>query len=203
LRSGIAHTKYPTPKIMSVDLSKKRVGLDVDGVLCNFPKGVINLAAKEGKSHLFPATEYDVSSWMISEQFSELMQLHWDNPDFWLGLEPLRYSLPLDFEPAVYITARRIDGWVTHRWLTHHGFPKATVITVKRPEDKLQHIRDLELDLFVDDHYGTVDELRLEGLNGVLMAAPYQRGHDIPEGMPIIHSLAELRYRPELFKEDK
>jgi hypothetical protein len=184
------------------DIHTKRIGLDVDGVLADFDHGVIDLAKRRGMASLFPAKTADVPYWNISEHFDDLMANEWDNPDFWMGLPAKPYTFPLDFQPAAYITARRIGGWVTHRWLQSKGFPTATVITVDSPEKKLHHARNLELDLFVDDYYPTVEMFRENGIPAVLMDAPYQKGHDIPPELPKIHSLSELRRRPELFDID-
>jgi hypothetical protein len=156
-----------------------KIGLDIDGVLCNFPAGVIDRARMMGLEDHFPKCCHEVQSWHISEKFSEVMQDAWTNPAFWLMLPPLAYSLPLDFKPDCYITSRPIANWVSEEWLSAWKFPKADVITVSKPEEKHIHIAERRLDLFVDDYFETVDGLINRGINAILFEAPYQRGHEV------------------------
>jgi uncharacterized HAD superfamily protein len=167
-----------------------KVGLDVDGVLCNFVQGILDVAHRRGLSS-FPQRWTDADHWLVCPEFGTVMREVNLDPGFWLQLDPLPYSGPLDFAPDCYITARPIASWVTEQWLAVHRFPKADLITVADPKDKIDHIRERGLDLFVDDHYVTVPELRAAGVNAVLFEAPYQRGHDV-SGLPKIKSLSEV-----------
>lgn len=167
-----------------------RIGLDIDGVLCNFVQGILDIAA-ERQLPDFPKSWTDVSEWLICKGFSEIMYEVSYSKEFWLKLKPLPYALPLDFTPDCYITARPIESWVTQQWLDIWRFPKADLITVANPEDKLTHIKERKLDLFIDDHYKTIPHLRENGVNAVLYEAPYQRGHDC-SGIPTIKHLSEV-----------
>jgi uncharacterized HAD superfamily protein len=128
----------------------------------------------------------------MSEKFSEVMKEAWKSAEFWLKLKPLAYSLPLDFTPNCYITSRPIENWVTEQWLFIWRFPKAPVITVSDPKQKIFHVLERELDLFIDDKYDTVEQLIEKGVNAVLYAAPYQRGHNVSH-LPRINSLSEVK----------
>jgi hypothetical protein len=168
-----------------------KIGLDVDGVLANFPRGVIERARLMGLSHHFPKCCHDISHWNMSDKLGEVMKDAWTDPSFWLGLKPLAYSLPLDFSPECYITSRPIADSVTEEWLNLWRFPAAPVVTVKQASEKLQHIQERELDLFVDDYYETVIQLLDAGVNAVLYKAPYQRGH-LTKHLPKISHLRKL-----------
>jgi hypothetical protein len=153
-----------------------KVGLDVDGVLACFTCGVLKRAKEMGLEKDFAANCNEVNYWDMSDSFSTVMKDAWLDPQFWLAL-PNRLDPLLPFLPHCYITSRPIDTAVTKQWLDSVGFPEAPIITVKNPVDKIQHIKDLELDVFVDDHYVTVTEGRKHGLNMLLWKAPYQVGH--------------------------
>lgn len=171
-----------------------RVGYDVDGVLGCFSTATIQRAKKMGLGKHFPDTCEQVSSWDMSDEFSQVMKEAWLDEEFWLGIPPLKGSLPLPIAPYVYITSRQISGLITKQWLDNNGFPEAPVITVKTPSEKLEHCKSLNLDVFVDDLYSTVRLLRDNGVNALLYDAPYQVGHLAEcEGLPKIYSLEEIK----------
>jgi hypothetical protein len=167
-----------------------KIGLDIDGVLCNFVQGILDIGQSRGLSH-FPKSWDVVDHWLICDGFVEVMKEVNMTAEFWLKLKPLPYSLPLDFTPDCYITARPIESWVTQQWLDYWRFPKADLITVANPVDKLAHIQERQLDIFIDDHYETIPQLRTAGVNAILFDAPYQRGHDVA-ALPKIKHLSEV-----------
>jgi hypothetical protein len=170
------------------------IGLDIDGVLANFPQAVIETAVEMGMADKFPARWQDVDCWYIAngncaETFNQVWKHIKNDVQFWLKLKPFPYGVPLDFIPTRYVTSRPIDSWVTQQWLDVNRFPKAELITVSQPLDKLEHMDGL--DMFIDDHWETVRHLRENGVNAVLYKAPYQRGHDC-SGLPIVSHLSEV-----------
>lgn len=172
-------------------VKKIKVGLDVDGVLANFSDGLIAKARQMGLSEEFPETWEHVDNWDVCEKFLHVMDEARMDASFWLGLKPMTANVP--FEVDCYITARSIGSEVTAKWLSDNGFQDAPVISVANPEEKLQHIKDRGLDLFVDDYYKTVINLLEEGINAVLFSAPYQRGHEEEcKSLPKIYSLEEV-----------
>jgi uncharacterized HAD superfamily protein len=119
----------------------------------------------------------------------------WMDENFWLGLEPIQLKLPEWFDVKCYITARPIPSEVTKRWLAANGLPDAPVVSVKYAEEKLEHVADYDLDIFIDDYYPTIWMLRENGINGVLYGAPYQVGHEEEcKGLPKINSLEEAKW---------
>jgi hypothetical protein len=173
-----------------------KIGLDIDGVLCNFAQGAIDKARQLGLSqaYKFHASWTEVDQWYLTtcgspDPFSELWPYIKEDNFFWWNLQPLPYSGPVDFTVDRYVTSRPVSSDLSRQWLIRHGFPDATVITVSKPEHKLDHVQDL--DLFVDDHWETVRHLRLQNVNAVLYWAPYQSGHDVSD-LPRIKHLSEV-----------
>jgi uncharacterized HAD superfamily protein len=170
-----------------------RIGLDIDGVIANFTQATIERAKELGLSNQYIKSWEDVTYWDVSPIFSQIMKDAWLDPSFWLGLEPMPGCLPLPVKPCCYITARPIDSKVTKQWLKKHNFPNAKVISVKTPEEKLAHIKNEKLDVFVDDLFSTVKQLRDANINAVLYKAPYQVGHvEECKGLPTISTLSEI-----------
>ncbi len=176
-----------------MNLKELNVGLDVDGVLCNFTAGVIKRAKNMGLEKHFPSDSLDTTYWNMSDKFSEVMRDAWRDPEFWLALPKLARQPSVPFIPRCYITSRVVPSSVTRQWLDNHGFPAAEVITVKQPSEKLAYIQDMKLSLFVDDYYITVQELLNNGVDARLYRAPYQRGHvEECKNLPTIDSLDEV-----------
>lgn len=167
------------------------VVLDIDGVICDFTSGLLAAAHRLGLSKEFPSSSEEVMHWDICDKFSVVFDEVKHDKNFWLGLKPLVKKLP--FVPLAYLTARPIDSEITKKWLINNGFPDADVISVCKPEEKLQYLRELNPDVFVDDLYSTVIAANKAGINTVLMKQPYQRGHiEECKGLPTIERLEEI-----------
>lgn len=161
-------------------LNNPKIGLDIDGVLANFNKSLFE--------------------WH-NEEFSD--SLHWndprvrvmfegvkDNPDFWSSIEIMIKPEDIPFEPAAYVTARSIDKSVTQAWLNNCGFPMAPLHSLDVNESKLETIKGLNLDFFVDDKLETFKELNSNGICCFLMDAPYNRHIDV--GYKRIYNLKDF-----------
>lgn len=166
-----------------------RIALDVDGVLANFSHQIIAYANKIGLKDEFPKDHSEVNTWNICPKFREVFNGVCLKNSFWDSVPSLG-NVP-DFKPIAYVTARPIANIVTEKWLAEHGYPKADVITVSRPDDKLQVLKDLKTDVFIDDYYDTIRKINKESSTvGILFKAPYQRGHEEEiKDLPIIDNL--------------
>lgn len=154
-----------------------KLALDIDGVIADFTGGICKLAHELGFSH-WPKSHDEVNNWSISSDFMVVFEQVMHQSDFWLGLEPLPNTL--DFKPFIYLTARPIASDITKEWLKTHNFPKADVITVSDPQEKLQILQAKDVDILIDDYYRTIDQINKSDCKtiGLLYAAPYQRGHE-------------------------
>ncbi len=166
-----------------------QLALDVDGVLANFSEGLIDEAHRRGLGDAFPSGWRDVRSWEMSPRFHEVFRAVSISEDFWMNLRPLPFT-SREVLPEIYLTSRPIPSRVTVKWLEKNGFPKAEVVTVSRPELKIQVLKDRDLFL-VDDHHLTVQKAIDEKLEAYLFDAPHQRGYDVSH-IPKINNLQEL-----------
>lgn len=150
-------------------LDDKKIGLDVDGVLANFWKGV----QKRMNMDKFPEATYWNFPYSYKYVWDEIVK----NEDFWLSLEPMADSY-LPFEPDCYITDRQVDSSVTAEWLETNGFPSAPVITVNG--SKVAAVKERKLDLFVDDRWiNFVDINKRTNCACYLMSREYNKRYDV------------------------
>ena len=115
---------------------------------------------------------------------------------FWMNLKRMprvRHTMITNgIWPDMYLTARPVGSHITGQWIQKEMLPVAGVITVDRPEDKMEHLRPG--DVFVDDHPKTVRMAQEMGVKAILMRAPFHRGVDAAEleGLAAISCLSEI-----------
>jgi hypothetical protein len=146
----------------------KNIGLDIDGVLADFDGSF-----KERFG--IPVTSnghYDIS-YSAVEKWNSVKQ----DESFWMGIKPLFRGEDLVFSPKCYITSRPIDTQVSMRWLEKNGFPCKPCITVA--ENKLQAVKDYNLDIFVDDKPKTFIELNSAGIVCFLQNTNYNQSFNV------------------------
>jgi hypothetical protein len=159
-----------------------RIGLDVDETICGFVEAYC-------ERYNLPIPHY----WNFDRHFAERMEELKQDKAFWLNLKPLINPADLPFEPAAYITSRVIPNEWTQEWLDKHGFPIAPVITTTSGFNKAEHCKELNIQIFIDDHFSTMVDLNKEGICCFLMDAKHNRRYDV--GSKRIKSLVELKER--------
>jgi hypothetical protein len=159
------------------EFEKKRISLDVDGVLSDF----LGTITSNGVAGFHCRTDWNFT---------------WDKIDwkgltdeFWLSMPPL-VGPDLPFEVSAYISNRPCAEEVTETWLKKHGFPAAPVI---HTANKAQAVAELEIDWHVDDSPKVYRELINSGLCCFLMDRPYNQ--NVNARFRRIKSLEELRER--------
>jgi hypothetical protein len=164
-------------------LKPKRIGLDIDEVICDFVTGW----HKTWDADCAPECwNYD---WDMSERFKTLAERE-ELVSFYMSLQPKVSPKDIPFEPACYVTSRPIRSEDTAEWLKKHKFPKAKVITVPINQSKVDVIKEANIDIFVDDKYENFVELNNAGICTFLFDAPHNRRYDV--GYKRIKSLKEL-----------
>lgn len=140
------------------------IGVDVDGVLANFQEGIIQKAKRENLKFYDHWTQWREWAPKYKEEFDRLFEMTEDDWQFWLGLELYDHASQvrwgerrgwLPFEPEMYVSARpKAPKGATKEWLLRNNFPEAEVHIVESGEDKLKHIRGL--DIYIDDKISTI-----------------------------------------------
>lgn len=156
----------------------KRVGLDVDGILFDYSTAFCEWAGIEKQNN----------HWLFSYTWEKRHRELYDNKDFWVNLKPLQDGKNLPFDPVCYCTNRHIPTEWTEEALEKNGFPCAPVLTVQG--SKVDVLKNIEIDLFVDDYYGNFTELNNAGVFCYLYDRPYNQKY--PVGHRRIYSLDEI-----------
>jgi uncharacterized HAD superfamily protein len=133
----------------------KKIGLDIDGVVCNFLEGFYKWFGKE---------YIPLDSWedpFIEAHFHQIK----DDKYFWLSLQPQINPSIINFPIYCYITARPTKIEYSFKWLENKGFPTAPVFSsgidgaIHNP--KVDLINFLGIEVFVDDkpqHYSEINQ---------------------------------------------
>lgn len=163
-------------------LNPKKIGLDIDEVLANWtPAWCKYWKMEEPKSWFFDRN--------IVQRFDQ-MKADGMLDSFYLSLERLVNPDDIPFEPFCYVTSRPVDTHITERWLDENGFPHRPVYTIGLGQSKVDVIKDLDIDIFVDDRFDNFVELNKAGICCYLFDAPHNRRYDV--GYKRIKSLKEL-----------
>ena len=164
-------------------LSNKKIGLDIDEVLCDWLGGYMELRDIKERP----------TSWLFDRELPEVFQKMDESGtrnDFMLSLKPLLKPEDIPFEPHCYITARHVPSEVTMKWLDMHGFPTAPVYTVTPNTTKVEVAKASGIDIFVDDNFKNFVELNNAGICTYLYDTPHNHRYDV--GHKRIYSLNEL-----------
>ena len=160
-----------------------RLGLDIDNVICDFTRGVFKFAG-------VPYQEvYRVHSYDYKEvfNFKNLWERVKDDETFWLSLPVLDSHIPSCC--AAFVSARYCPPETTMRWLEKHNLAK---LPLHQTKDKLQTLRNLNLQGLVDDKAEVFLEVREEFPLSFLVSRPWNRHVSTPNR---IYRLEELDWR--------
>ena len=160
------------------------IGLDVDGVIADFTRGWH--AVYPDAAELPDRYNYDP---LMGQRFKQ-MKADGTLDDFFLGLNPLIHPANIGFEPKGYVTARPVQTAVTEFWLHKNGFPRKPVITVPWGANKVEAMKELGIEIFIDDFYGNFVELNEGGILCYLYSAPWNQEHDV--GDLRLNSLSDI-----------
>jgi len=169
-------------------LQQKRIAIDVDGLICNFTKGFINLAKQKG--HILPEEkDYIQAHWNFPHSMTYLWEEIVKSKDFWLNLDPIEHNKDFGFEPSLYISSRSIPVEWTTEWLEKNGFPNSKVIHTNGAS-KLDVLKENNIDIMVDDSWENFIDCNKGGICTYLMNASYNEKYSV--GYKRIHSLKDL-----------
>lgn len=131
---------------------KTIVAIDVDGVIADFYLGMCKKFNKK-QENLY---NWDVE-W-LNKHFNEIINDH----SFWENLPILNHPEAITFNISYYISAFPIEMMEARQnWLNKHSFPKGILM---HSDNKVEMLKDLGVDLFVDDKHSTVIECNNSGI---------------------------------------
>lgn len=162
----------------------KRVGLDIDGTILEFSNAFIekckesDINLKIGKVWNF--FDDDIRSYDVFKNLTS---------EFWLNLKVIEQAKNLNIIPTAYISHRNFPERITKKCLINNGFPKAPVIHVDNTEDKIKVIKQLGIDVFVDDRASTVLYCLENGIEAYLLDQIWNEDFHC---LPRIYSLGEI-----------
>lgn len=177
----ISYSKYHPEKDdrMVHSLPEKRIGLDIDDVVCDF-------IGHWTKYHNQEVPEF----WDFDRQMKAKFELLKDDKEFWLSLPVKTKPSELKFSPVAFVTSRNIPTSWTEEWLDKNGFPAVPVHTVGHGMSKVEACKKERIDWFVDDNYSNFKNLNQNGVHCFLMDAKHNQRFNV--GAKRIYSLKEL-----------
>ncbi len=163
-------------------LNPKKIGLDIDEVLASWtPSWCKHWNMEQPTSWFFDRT--------ILDKFKTMEELGILD-SFYLSLDTITKPEDIPFEPHCYVTSRPVKTEITEQWLDKNGYPHRPVHTVELGQSKVEIIKSLNLDIFVDDRFDNFVELNKAGICCYLFDAPHNQRYDV--GYKRIKSLKEL-----------
>ena len=155
-------------------MKKPRIVLDIDEVLCGWAAGYKTWTGKD-----IQATYWD-SRYGFTKELAELAK----NKEFWLSLPCIRKP---DFVPHAYVSSRSIPVEWTQEWLEKNGLPCRPVHHVPFDHSKIEILKSLNVDYFVDDRFENFFEAEQAGICTFLMDASHNQHYHV--GFKRIHDL--------------
>ena len=150
-------------------LNHKRIGLDIDNVICDWTKAW-------GEKWGVPQRP---AHWSFSYKNKERLTPSPELDEFYSKLPRQVEPVDLPFEPVAYLTARSVDEAVTKAWLEEHGFPCAPVYTVPFGKSKVDVAREAGIEWFIDDSFTNFVELNKAGICCFLYDAPHNQKYNV------------------------
>lgn len=148
-------------------LNRKRIGLDLDDVCCDFTGHWTKYHGQE-----IPET------WNFDRNIREKFKALEDNRDFWMSMPVKTKPSDIHFEPHCYITARHLPVEISIDWLDMHGFPQRPVFSIgSKPKSVVA--KEQKLDYFIDDRFENFVEMNNAGICCFLLDAPHNRRYNV------------------------
>ncbi len=130
-------------------------------------------------------------AWSFDRDIKAKFEALKNDKEFWLSIPAKCKPCDLPFEPIGYVTSRSIPNEWTEEWLDKNGFPASPVITVGLGESKVEALKKLGADYYIDDRYENFVEITRAGIFCYLFDAPHNQRYDV--GFRRLHSLKDLK----------
>jgi uncharacterized HAD superfamily protein len=145
-------------------MDKPRIGVDIDGTICDWVVVAVNIIAMEADiliDQIYDYLRQGVPDWLeiyfkdaaSREGPYKICPAYSDARVYLNMLDRLGY-------PISYITHRAEEmRYVTESWLDKSGFPRYLDVYYTDGKSKVDYARELELDFFVEDRLSVAEEL--------------------------------------------
>lgn len=143
-----------------------KIVLDVDEVVCGWTQGY---EKKTGK-------KLDGCYWDSAYGVGADLEVLAKDKEFWLDLPCIRKP---DFVPLAYVSSRGIPEEWTKLWLEKNGLPCRPVHHVPWNASKVEKLKELGAEYFVDDRFENFIEAESNGITSFLMDANHNQHYDV------------------------
>ena len=151
-----------------------RIVLDIDDVIADF------IGAYKKRYNI----DKDISQWYFSYKTSENLEVLEKDKDFWVNLEVLHYP---NFIPLAYVSSRQIPIEWTEEFLEKNNLPCRKVYHVGYKESKVEILKSIDCQLFIDDKIDNVVEAQRAGICSYLLSNSHNEKVDV--GIRRLHDL--------------
>lgn len=152
-------------------LNRPKIGLDIDEVICDW-------VGAWTKLHNLQVPKCWFFDRDIMKKFEDMRQKG-TLDEFYLSLKPRVDPSEIPFEPFAYVTSRPVSTEITEKWLDLHNFPSRPVITVPTGTSKVDVIKNLGIEIFIDDRFDNFTELNNAGVCCYLWDAPHNQRYSV------------------------
>ncbi len=146
-------------------LVQPKIVLDIDGVVCDWAKGYQERYGVEDHS-------YWNGSYNIGEHLKELET----DEEFWVNLPILHKP---DFVPHAYVSSRSIPIEWTMKFLEKNDLPCRPVHHVAWNESKVETLKSLETEIFIDDRFENFADAERAGITSFLMDGVHNQHYSV------------------------
>lgn len=146
-------------------VNKPIVALDLDDTVFDF----LGSYSKKFNTEL---SDYWNGDYNMNENLKQLTQ----DKDFWINM-PIK-NVP-NFEVDYYVTARSIPIEWTQEAIQKNNLPKAKIYTLPWNMSKIETLKELKVDIFIDDKFETFKECLNSGIFCYLMDAPHNKHYNV------------------------
>lgn len=143
-----------------------RIGLDLDGTICNFDKHYYNRFNKH------PSESID---WTVTRNVNYILKY---DKSFWLTIPVLRKP---NFIPACYCSVRVNNPRWTKDFLKRNDFPDAKLYQLKGGWGTSKYnILKNKVDVFIDDSIWNFEDLNSKGVKCLLITTDSNKDYNTP-----------------------
>ena len=96
--------------------------------------------------------------------------------DFWVNMPVIHTP---NFEIDYYVTARSIPIEWTQEAIQKNNLPKAKIYTLPWNVSKIETLKNLKVDIMIDDKFQTFKECLNSGIFCYLMDAPHNKHYNV------------------------